>query len=146
MLTCVDGLTHEGWAHVVEQNDIWIVRERGAQFVQIRDFDFNPRDAAFGGLRGCERRRNASRQANMIFLDQDGFAEVLAVVFAAAHADRIFFEGAQAGRRFPRIQNCGSGAFNRADKPSRERRDSAEPLQEIQSHALAGQKRARGSV
>ena len=41
----------------------------------------------------------------MIFLDQDGFAKVLAMVLAAAHADRIFFERAQAGSGFSRIQN-----------------------------------------
>ena len=82
----------------------------------------------------------------MIFLDQDGFAEVPAMVFAAAHADRIFFEGAQAGSRFSRIQNFRSGAFDRANELARERRDSAEPLQEIQSHALACQQGARGGA
>src|SRR5580704_9413977 len=140
------GLAHEGWAHVVEQYDIGAVRKRGAQFVQVCDFDFNPPGAALGRLRRGERRRNASRQANMVFLDQDGFAEVLAVVFAAAHADRVFFEGAQARRRFSRIQNLRAGAFDRADEAARKRRDPAEPLQEIQGHALARQKRARRSV
>ena len=82
----------------------------------------------------------------MIFLDQDGFAEVLAVVLAAAHADRIFFEGAQAGRRLSRIQNLRSGAFDGAHKSARQRGDAAEALQQIQSHALAGQQGARGGA
>ena len=50
---------------------------------------------------------NASSQANMIFLDQDGFAEVLAMIVAAAHADRIFFERAKARRSFAGIQQFG---------------------------------------
>src|SRR4029077_17635509 len=121
----LDGLTHEGWIHVVEQYDIGVVLERGAQFIQVCDFDFNPRDAPPSRLRSRERRRNAPRKANMIFLDQDSFAEVLSVVLAATYADRVFFEGAQAGRRFSRIENFRFSAFDRADKTARERRDSA---------------------
>ena len=86
--------------------DVGLVCERLAQFVQVRDFDFDPCRAALGRLRGRERRADASRQANMIFLDQDGFAEIFAMILASAHADRIFFERAQAGRGFSRIQDC----------------------------------------
>ena len=32
----LDGLTHKGRAHVIEQYDIGVVRKRGAQFVQVR--------------------------------------------------------------------------------------------------------------
>ena len=61
--------------------------------------------AAFGSLRGFERRGNASSQADVIFLDQDGFAQVVAMIVAATHADRIFFERAKARRGLASIQN-----------------------------------------
>ena len=67
----------------------------------------------------------------MIFLDQYGFGEILAMVFAAANADCVFFQGPQAGRCLSRVQNFGAGAFNRADEFARERRDPAQPLQKI---------------
>jgi hypothetical protein len=41
----------------------------------------------------------------MIFLDQDSFAEVLAMIAAAADADRIFFEGAKTRCGLARVQN-----------------------------------------
>ena len=82
--------------HVIEQDDIRAVFERVAQFVQIRHFDFHPRHAALGSLRGFERRRDATRQADVILLDQNGFPQILAVIAAAADANRIFFQRAQA--------------------------------------------------
>src|SRR5712671_669834 len=48
----LDCLMYQCWIHVIEQDDVRIVRERGAQFVQIRHFNFHPRCAVLGGLRG----------------------------------------------------------------------------------------------
>ncbi len=71
--------------------------ERGAQFVQVRDFDFDPPGAAFGRLRRRERRRDASRQPNVIFLDQNGFAQILAVILAAAGRTAYFSRARKPG-------------------------------------------------
>ena len=87
----LDCLMYQGWTHVVEQNDIQVVRERGAQFVHVCHLDFDPRGATLGGLRGLESCGYASGQADVIFLDQDGFAQVLAMIAAAANADCVLF-------------------------------------------------------
>ncbi len=120
-----------------------MVRERGAQFVQIRHLDFDPRGAAPCGFGRHKRCQNASGQADVIFLDQDGFAQVLAVIAAAPGADCVLFESAKARRGFARIQNFGARAGNSPHKLLGERGDAAQALQEIQCHAFTGQQSAR---
>src|SRR5579864_6493874 len=60
------------------------------------------------------------------------------MILAAAAADRKLIEHAQPRGGFSRVQNSGFGPGNGCYKFPRERRDAAQPLQQIQDHALAG--------
>lgn len=65
--------------------------ERVAQLVEIRHFDFGLPGAAFGKLRGLERRRDSARHSDMIFLDQDGFRRCGPHIFPERAARAEFF-------------------------------------------------------
>ena len=65
------------------------------------------------------------------------------MILSAAAAHRILVEHAQARRGFAGVENARLGAGNRVHKFARQGSDSAQPLQEVQNHALAGKNDAR---
>jgi hypothetical protein len=140
----LDGLSHQRRTHVVQQHYVGVVTDRFVQFVDVRDFDFNPRSASTRSFGPNKRCRHAAGQAYVIVLDENGFAKILAVISTSANADRIFFKRAKSRGRLSGIQNFRAGAIDGLHKPPGESRDSAEPLQKIQRHAFARQESARG--
>src|SRR4051812_39538840 len=87
-------------------------------------------------MSALQRLRNATRQRNMIVLDQYAVRQIEAVIESAAAHHAIFIEDAKARDSFARIENADSGSGNGIHELARERRDSAQPLQYIQDDAL----------
>ena len=63
------------------------------------------------------------------------------MVLPAAAADRVLLEGTPARGGLPRVEDRRPGPRDRGDEPRRQRRDAAEPLEEVQGGALHRQER-----
>ena len=67
------------------------------------------------GLRSCEGLGEdggqAAAEGDVVVLDEDAVLEVEAVIGAAAAADGIFVEGAQAGDGFAGVEESGGFVF-----------------------------------
>ncbi len=87
--------------------------------------------------------RDAAGEAQVVVLDQDRVVEPDAVVRAAAAADGVLLERAQAGRRLARVEDRRAGALDRVDVAARQRRDAAEAAEQVERSALAGEHGAR---
>ena len=72
--------------------------------------------------RGADRRErglDAARDAHVVVLDQDRVVETHAVVRAAAAADGVLLERAQAGRRLAGVEDRRAGAGDEVDVAAR---------------------------
>ena len=72
----------------------------------------------------------------MVVLDQDHVRKTHAVVDAAAHPHGVFFQGPQAGGRFPGVQDPGFRPGHRLDVFAGGRGHSREALDEVEGRAL----------
>jgi hypothetical protein len=131
-----------GRGEVVQQHHIRAVRQRLAQFVEVCYLDFNPSGPAARGLSRPKGRRHASSQTDMIFLDQDRVAQILAVILPAPDEHGVLLEGPQSRRRLSGIQDLRARARDGAHKTSRQCGDAGEPLKQVQGDALPGEQGA----
>ena len=90
-----------------------------------------------------ERLGQPAGGGDVIVLHQHSVIEAEAVVDAAAGAHRVFLEGAQARRRLAGAGDARSGAFDRGDVGSGERRDAAQMPKKIERGALGREQRPR---
>ena len=86
-----------------------------------------------GAPRRFPRRAGAVR---VVVLDEEAAGEAGAVIRAAAAAHGVPLEGAQGGRRLPRVEKDGLRALQRVDVRAGHRRDAGEPLDEVEGRAL----------
>src|SRR5205814_5658903 len=94
-------------------------------------------------MRPFERRLDSTRQRNMVVLDEHAIGEIKSVILASAATHRIFVQNTKSRRGFAGIENRSPGSRYSIHEFSRERCDPAQPLQEIQDHALAREHNAR---
>ena len=90
-------------------------------------------------------RRDAAGEAQVVVLDQDRVVEAEPVVRAAAAADRVLLERAQARRRLARVEDLGAGPVDGVDEAAGERRDAGEASEQIQRRPLAGEQGTRAA-
>src|SRR5256885_447005 len=79
----------------------------------------------------------------MVVLDQHSVRKVLAMVLSPAATDSILIQRTQARNGFAGVQNARLGALDRLYILPRHGGNPAEPLQNVENHALAGKQRAR---
>ena len=82
----------------------------------------------------------------MVVLGHDGVGEGEAVVVAAAAADGVALEEAEAGCGFARVDDAGVGSFRFSDIGGGERTDSREALREIEGDTFSLQDAAGGPL
>ncbi len=105
------------------------------------DFDF---DRLTGRLGPFDRLAHASREANMIVLDQHRVVQTHAMIHDAAGRRCHLFEHSQAGRGLAGVENPHSGSRDRSYEFRGERRDAGEPLQKIQGDSFPREQQPRG--
>src|SRR5581483_8669493 len=113
------------------------------QFRQGTNLYFDRLLATTIAMGALQRRRNASRQRDVVVLDQYAVGQVKPVVLPTSAADGVFVDPAKAGNGFARVQNAGLGAGDGIHKSACVRRHATHALQEIQYDALAGENHAR---
>ncbi len=78
----------------------------------------------------------------MIVLDQHAVGEIEPMVVSAATADRVFIQQAHSRNGLARVENSRLRAADYIHVASRDGRDAAHALKQIQDHALAGKNHA----
>src|SRR5262249_58036761 len=116
--------------------ELWGRRERA-------DFNLDLAQMSDGGLRALEYRRNAAGDRDVVILDEHRIVEAEAMVEAAAAADRVFLERAQAGRGFARAADARLGVGDFLHEHGRRRGDAGEVAEEVERDALGRQNRTR---
>ena len=90
-----------------------------------------------------QRLGYAARDGDMIVLDQHGIVEAEPMIAAAADADRIFFDRAQARRCLARADDLRLGVPDRRNHGRRRGGNSAQAAQEIQRNPFRRQNAPR---
>ena len=139
----LDRFTNIFNAHMVEKNRLGTVLQCLLQLFEGTDFDFDRLPSATVVDHTLERRDRASRQHNVIVLDQYTIRKIQAMILTPAAAHGIFVNHAQPWRRFAGIENMHTRAHDGIDELASDRRDTAHPLQEIKDHPLTGQNHPR---
>src|SRR5207237_7545763 len=80
--------------------------------------------------------------AQMVLLDEDRVVEPGPVIRAAAAADRVLLERAEAGCRLARVEDRRAGAVDSVDEGARERGDPTETAEQVERGAFAREDRA----
>ena len=142
----LDGLADRGRRHVVQEHDVRSGIERLVELIERVDLALDLGGVRGGGARTFDRGPHPSARGDMVVLDENGGAEVVAMVVGAADAHRVALERAQARGRLARVGDArprpgGHGVDERA----RLRGDAAHALNEIERDALAHQDRARAA-
>src|SRR6266446_2624828 len=90
------------------------------------------------GPRAPHRLADPAGGRGVVVLDQDAVEQGVPVVEAAPGAHCGLLQRAQAGRGLAGVEQPGPGPGERLDVPAGERRDAAQPLQEVQRRPVAG--------
>src|SRR4029077_2469817 len=91
-------------------------------------------------------RASSAGDAEVFLLHQYAVVEACAVVAAAAAANRVFLESTQAGRRLSRVEDGRGGSLGQLDEAAGQRRDAAEPAEQVECDAFAAEDRACGPL
>src|ERR1019366_6153953 len=86
--------------HVVEQDGVGAAGDGLIEFDGSADFDLDGLAGLAAGEGACEHCGQAAAEGDVVVLDQDPVLQVVAVVVAAAAADGVLVEDAQAGDGF----------------------------------------------
>lgn len=139
----VDGFGQGIRGEVVEEDGACAGLEGFAEFVEGGDFDFDSGGGpggAEGGADGVGEGAAAGADGgDVVVFDEDGGAEVVAVVGAAADADGVAFGEAEAGGGFAGVEDGGVRAGNLVHSITRHGGDAGEALEEVEGDALAAQ-------
>ncbi len=117
--------------------------ERLLELAERIDLELDLDEMADTGARALQRGADAAGDRDMVVLDQHRIVEAEAVIGAAAGADRIFLDRAQARRRLARADDPRLVARDRGDDGGRRAGDAAEAAEEVQRRALGGEDAAR---
>ena len=93
-----------------------------------------------------DRLTAAASRGDVVVLDEDGGAQVFAMIESASAADGVSLEGAEPGGGLSCVGDAGRRAHGECidESPSHGRHPS-QPLHEVESHALPEQDRRGGS-
>src|SRR5579864_569914 len=83
-------------------------------------------------------RHDATRERNVIVLDEHAVGEIKTMILPASAAHAVLVNDSQAGHRLARIENSRLCPAHRFDELPRDGGYPAHALQEIQNHTLAG--------
>src|SRR5581483_1996990 len=139
-----DRLAHLLGAHVVEEDPRRSGFDRLEHLLERLRLDLH-REACGVAVEGGERLADAARDTDVVLLDEDAVVETGAVVRAAAAADGVLLERAEPRRRLPRVEDLRAGAVGQLDEAACERRDPAEPAEQVERDTLAAEDRAGGA-
>ena len=129
--------------HVVEQHGVDPDLERLGELVERVDLELDLDEMSGMPPRAFERRPHAPGERDVIVLDQHRVVEAETVVGAAAEANRLLFEGAQARGGLAGADDLRLGVGDRIGQRPRRRRDPGHPAQKIERGALGGKHAAR---
>src|SRR5579884_265471 len=90
-----------------------------------------------------ERRADPAGRLNVVVLDEDAVEQTEPVVPAAAAANRVLVEEAQARSGLACVHDGGVCARYHIDKPAGHGGNAAHPLQEIERNSLTGEDGSR---
>ena len=90
--------------------------------------------------------RSPPCRSNMVFLDEDGVIQPVAVIPRATASHGIFLGVAKPGDGLSRIQDRRSGSRDGVHVPAGSRRRRRQGLEEVQCGPLAGKKRRGGTL
>ena len=138
-----DGVAELVRRHVVEQDPVGAGVERLGDLVQRVALDL---DGKTGRPRARDRLGDRAGDAQVVVLDQDAVVEAEAMVRAAAAADGVLLELAQARRRLAGVEDRRAGAVDRVDVAAGERGDAAEAAEQVEREPLAREHRARRAL
>ena len=145
------GLAHSGRRHVVEHDDVGAGGDGGGDHRQRLGLDLDehiPSDAFARAQHGqpdapgLSPRASASSAFRWLSLISTWSYKPHPVIGPAARADGVFFQRAEAGRGLPRVEDLHVAARDRLDAAAGQRRDAAQPLDEVERRPLARQQRA----
>ena len=125
--------------HVVEQDDVnSIDLKKRADLFEMVGLHFDPQIGTFAShaRNGLRETGQAALRADVIVFDQNHVVKAEAMIRAAAGEDGLFFQSAQSRRRLARIENLRPMFSDCFDKLPCQCRDSAKPLQKIESNPL----------
>src|SRR5262249_51576948 len=111
-------------------------------FVDRAHFNFDRLRSTAVMVGPLERRNDASGERDMVVLDEYPLGEVEAMILAAAAADAVLVDGAQARDGLSRIKNTSFCTGDGIDELPSQRRDAAHTLHEIENDTLAGEDNA----
>ncbi len=130
-----DGLAQPVGRHVVEQDAVGTGGDRVAHLLERVGLGLNVQVGA-GGPRGAHGLGHAAGERDVVVLDQDGRAQVGAVVRPAAAGDGRLVQLAQARGRLARVQDLDARSGDRRHITAGRGRDPGQPLQQVEGGAL----------
>src|SRR6266536_1229485 len=138
-------LGHVGGLHVFEQHDVGARRERLVEPGEVHHLDLDLEEGARSGAGPAHRLADAAARRDVVVLDEDAVAEREAVVRPAAGAHGVLLQPPPAGRRLARVEEPRPAAprGERVGAAARQRRDTREPLQEVEGGALGREERGQ---
>ncbi len=134
----LDCLTHLIGRHIVEQHRFSAMLQNGIEFLQRAHLDLDLLGTTPIAQRPFQRLDRATRQSDVIVLDQHTVAEIEAMIMAAATGHSVLIEDAQSGNSLARIQDYRLRSRDGVDIASSQGGDAAHALHDVQDHALAG--------
>jgi hypothetical protein len=127
--------------HVVEQDGVHAASEHLWNLIEAVDFHLDANRMGNAIAEQPERLGGAdplvAQRHQMIVLDEHAIREIEAMVAAAADAHRISLEQAQAGRRFPGVDDVGRQVADLLHEAGGCRGDGRHALDKVQRHALS---------
>ncbi len=111
-------------------------RKRLLELIERVDLDLDLDEMADAAREALAAPGEAASGGDVVVLDQHRIVEAEAVIDAAAGADRVFLERAQAGRRLARAGDARARALDRGHIARGERSDAAQAAEEIERGAL----------
>ncbi len=136
----LDGFFDGGGGHVIEQDGFGAAGDGLVELVLRTDFDLNGLAGFAEFERVGEGFRQAAAERDVVVLDEDSVGEIEPVVVAAATADSVFIERAEAGDGLARVEHLGFGAGDGFDEVGCERGDAGHALEQVEGDALGGEK------
>ena len=111
------------------------------EFLRRADFDLDDLAGLASGERAREHGGKAAAERDVIVLDEDPILQVEPVVEAAAAADGVFIQRAQAGDGLAGVEDLGLGfcGGDRADVFVGEGGDAGHALHQVEDDALGGE-------
>ncbi len=127
--------------HVVEKHCISANRQQFFQLIESIDFNFDLDHVAEPFAGPSNRLRDAAGNHDVVVLNHDAIIQPEPMIDAAAHTNRVFFEGTQPGRGFPCANDLGPTVANALDGVAGSSRDTGQPTHQIERGALGGEDR-----